>query len=75
VTSRKDVSERAGVRAQKAAVRTRDAESGWAAHKAELEATTAKIARLRSLRLAREAEEKQSAPAPKAPKGRSKKKA
>lgn len=71
MTSRKDISERAGVRAQKAALRTKEAQSGWAAHKAEQEATAAKIARLRSLRLARDAEQSAS-PSASPPKGRSK---
>jgi hypothetical protein len=70
MTSRKDVASQAGVRAEKAKAKQRDAEGGWAAYRAEAAATAAKSSRLRALRLARDAEQQKSAePASKKPKG------
>lgn len=63
MSSRKEVTGQAGVRAQKAKLKEREAEGGWAAYRAEAAATAAKSSRLRALRLARDAEQ-QAAPEP-----------
>lgn len=57
MNSRKDVTGQAGVRAQKAHLKQREAEGGWAAYRAEAASTAAKSSRLRALRLARDAEQ------------------
>lgn len=64
MTSRKDVTGQAGVRGQKAIVKQREAEGGWAAYRAEAAATAAKSSRLRALRLARDAEQPTPTEAP-----------
>ena len=64
MSSRKDVTGQAGVRGQKAVIKQREAEGGWAAYRAEAAATAAKSSRLRALRLARDAEQPPEAAAP-----------
>lgn len=69
MSNRKDVSGRAGIRAEKKATKANEAEGGWSAYRAAAAATEAKSARLRALRLERDAAGT-PAPAKPAPKKR-----